>query len=396
MDIVVAHPSLNRGGGAEKVCLTAISALMKKGYRVTLATIDRTDWPFLRETFGETSRPSREFYLMDEMNTKGMLQRAVLTLSCYLPELVLMKTKDQYDVMLNTYGDFVDSIADISYINAVPLRITHRYPASGFSRSALWRIMAQGYGFSLGAVDKIFPDNTLVANSKFTQDIVSRFLRRRSEVVYPPVETEKFRAKTVENSQRQDLVTIVSRLRRGKQLDLVAKIAKLSKKGKFLILGLADEASQDATDSLMRTIKSLKVNDRIELLINQPFQKLADALASSKLFLSSQRSEAFGMAVVEAMASGCVPLVPRDGGPWFDVLDQEQGKYGYSYRNVGEAARWVDKLLGNESLREETSTRARVRASHFDSSIFQKEFLNVVQRVYMKKQESWKSASHTE
>jgi hypothetical protein len=41
------------------------------------------------------------------------------------------------------------------------------------------------------------------------------------------------------------------------------------------------------------------------------------------------------MSVVEGMAAGCVPVVSRCGGPWFDILDCKQGVYGFSYRSVG-------------------------------------------------------------
>lgn len=36
--------------------------------------------------------------------------------------------------------------------------------------------------------------------------------------------------------------------------------------------------------------------------------------------------EAFGIAIVEAMSLGCVPVVLRAGGPWHDILGDTQGK----------------------------------------------------------------------
>jgi hypothetical protein len=60
MSVVVAHPSLNRAGGAEKVCLTVVGALNEHGFKVELATIEKTDWGFLEDRFGALSRPSKE------------------------------------------------------------------------------------------------------------------------------------------------------------------------------------------------------------------------------------------------------------------------------------------------------------------------------------------------
>jgi glycosyltransferase involved in cell wall biosynthesis len=85
------------------------------------------------------------------------------------------------------------------------------------------------------------------------------------------------------------------------------------------------------------------------------------------------------------MAAGCVPVVPRNGGPWFDTLDQKQGEYGYSYGSVREAAEIIDMLMKNEDLRQEVSARASRRAAVFDVSVFERKILNAVEKVYSRK-----------
>jgi len=384
MKIAVAHPSLNRGGGAEKVCLTVVKALSEGGYRVRLATIDKTDWRFLEERFGVLSRPFEEVYLMKHMPIKGRFSQAVLTLSCFLPELFYLRLKDEHDVIVNTYGDLVDSIADISYINALPERIKHHYPQSGFSDSVAWRFIAQAYDLSLKGVDKLFSSNILLTNSRYTQNVVSKYLNRDSLVVYPPVDIEKFKW-AAENADRENLVVTISRFRPGKCLELIPIIAKLAEGVEFKIIGLADQASQSAIKDLTKKIKSLGIQDRVKLLINQPFQKLIDVLASAKVFLHTQPTEAFGISVVEAMAAGCVPVVPRDGGPWFDILNREQGKYGYAYSSLGEAAEKINLLMNDERLRIEISRRAFERAKCFDRSIFEKKIVDVIHKVAVNK-----------
>jgi len=91
------------------------------------------------------------------------------------------------------------------------------------------------------------------------------------------------------------------------------------------------------------------------------------------------------MAVVEAMAAGCVPVVPRSGGPWFDILDCKQGLYGFSYSSVDEAAKIIDRLLKDDKLRETVAARARKRALMFDSLIFERKILDLVNNVSKRK-----------
>lgn len=384
MSVVVAHPSLNRGGGAEKVCLTIVNVLREKGYKVRLATIDKTDWRFLEERFGELSRPFEEVYVMKKMPIEGRFSQAFLTLSCFLPELFYLRIKNKQDVIVNTYGDLVDSIADISYINALPERIKHYCPQLGFSDSVAWRFFAQAYDLSLKGLDKVFTGNILLTNSKYTQSAVSKYLNRDSIVVHPPVDIEKFKG-AAENTNRENLVVTVSRFRRGKYLELIPMIAKLADGVEFTIIGLADQASQSTIKDLTRKIKRFGMKDRVELLINQPFQKLIHLLASAKVFLHTQSTEAFGISIVEAMASGCVPVVPRDGGPWFDILDREQGKYGYAYSSLREAAEKINLLMNDERLRTEISRRAFERAKRFDHSFFERKIVNVIHKVAVSK-----------
>ena len=104
-------------------------------------------------------------------------------------------------------------------------------------------------------------------------------------------------------------------------------------------------------------------------------------LAIAKVYLHTQACEAFGMSIVEAMAAGCVPVVPGYGGPWFDILDRRQGEYGYSYDSLEEAAEVIKTLIGNEAIRAAVSTRARTRSLAFDDSVFEVKMSSLVEKV---------------
>jgi glycosyltransferase involved in cell wall biosynthesis len=83
------------------------------------------------------------------------------------------------------------------------------------------------------------------------------------------------------------------------------------------------------------------------------------------------------MSIVESMAAGCIPIVPRTGGPWIDILDCQEGQYGFSYRSSAEAAAKIKLLLDDESLRSKVSVRAIER-----SVAFEKKLLSIVEAVF--------------
>jgi len=81
------------------------------------------------------------------------------------------------------------------------------------------------------------------------------------------------------------------------------------------------------------------------------------------------------------MAADYVPAVPKSGGAWFDILDQEQGKYGYAYSSLRETAEKIQSLMNNEQLGVEISQRAFERAKCFDHSFFERKIVDVIQKV---------------
>ncbi len=63
MWVCVVHTSLDPLGGGERLCLETIGALRERGYRVVLASIDRTNWSRVEKLWGRVPRPDREVVL---------------------------------------------------------------------------------------------------------------------------------------------------------------------------------------------------------------------------------------------------------------------------------------------------------------------------------------------
>jgi glycosyltransferase involved in cell wall biosynthesis len=149
----------------------------------------------------------------------------------------------------------------------------------------------------------------------------------------------------------------------------------------FVVVGIADKESKQCLKELSEKIEKLGVQKRVHIFRNKRYEFTLSALSTAKIYLHTQSTEAFGMSIVESMAAGCIPIVPRTGGPWIDILDCQEGQYGFSYRSSSEAAAKIKLLLDDESLRSKVSVRAIERSMVFDSSAFEKKLLNVVEAV---------------
>jgi len=375
LSVGVVHPSLNRGGGAERVCLGVIKALVGDGFRVRLYTLDRVDWNRLEGRLGSLVRPHEETWLMDMLPIRGEHSLEFYTSTLYPILLIKSRNEAPSSLIINTYGDLIDGVADISYINAVPSRLLHHYPGLN---PLYKRLASKAYDLSLRGLDRLFGRGLMLTNSRFMRTLLRKRRGYEALVVYPPVDVERFRQDSEED--RENLVVSVSRIRREKQLETVIRVARLVEEGEFIILGLADQASKGSIRAIMKTIGDMGLEDRVKLLVNQPFMRFRSALSRAKVYLHTQPMEAFGISVVEAMAMGCVPVVPRLGGPWRDILELKNGYYGFSYTSLEEAGERIRRLLRNEGERRKISMRARLRAEAFNAPFFEHRILRIAKR----------------
>ncbi len=65
---LVIHNTLNSVGGAKRVCLAAIEALKKAGFKITLISTEPTDWRRATRIIDPTARPDREHGLLHVRN----------------------------------------------------------------------------------------------------------------------------------------------------------------------------------------------------------------------------------------------------------------------------------------------------------------------------------------
>jgi glycosyltransferase involved in cell wall biosynthesis len=146
-------------------------------------------------------------------------------------------------------------------------------------------------------------------------------------------------------------------------------------------MGKADEYSATTLATLKEHTKMLHVEDRVTTLQNVPIKQFLETLSKAKVYLHIMPQDHFGISVVEAMASGCVPVVHKSGGPWIDILDEQQGTYGYSYSTPVEAAKYIDMLVTDENLRGKISVRASKRARKYDKAVFMNRIVEVVEKI---------------
>ena len=120
----------------------------------------------------------------------------------------------------------------------------------------------------------------------------------------------------------------------------------------------------------------LKINDSVRWLGEVSDEQLRDELCVAEIFLSAATHEAFGLALLEAMAAGCVPVV-NNIEAFRDVIENGGDGFLANYANAAEAASALLRVC--ESPLDPLSSNAKIKAALFDWDRAIKKF----ERIYL-------------
>jgi len=231
------------------------------------------------------------------------------------------------------------------------------------------RVFYSPYWKYLDLNKKNLDKKLILANSEFTSKAVEDVFRVNSHVFYPPFSNDIFKDPILDlGKERTDTVLTIGRISHEKNLQLIPYIAqKTHKRIAFIIAGLL--ASKEVLESLLELIKKLGVADRVKILPNVRRDHLKQLLWTSKVYLHPKINEHFGISIVEAMASGCIPVVHNSGGA------KEFVPRNLRYNNIEEAAETIETTIGNWSPEE--ARNLMEQAEQFSEENFSKKFITL-------------------
>lgn len=367
--ILVLHNTLNSTGGEERVCLNTIECLEEAGHEVVLGTADKTDWQRVERHFGRKVMVDGELALLPfRLGAFGIYARL-------MTGLIALRLRGEVDLIINTHGDVIPAPADLTYVHYPLPALMVESPETFFKyqRNLFWRLYYTPYGLLQGGSRLIFKGGLLLTNSSYSREAIWRWLRKRAVVVYPPVDVESF---VFSARRKEDLVLTVSRLTPEKGLHLIPHIARRVPEAHFVIAGATQKGSAALIARLGHLCDRLGVRN-VEVRPDISFTELRELYAKARILLHTRVGEHFGISVVEGMASGCVPVVHRSGGPWTDIV--KNGEYGFGYDTIHEAADTIRALIASDLT--EMSRRAIVRAQEFSEQRFKERMRGVVAAV---------------
>ena len=206
----------------------------------------------------------------------------------------------------------------------------------------------------------------VICNSINTKNRLKNFLGREAEVINPPVDANEYQYK-----QNGDYWLSVNRLISHKRVDIQLKAFFGLPEEKLIIIGSYEKSRHFL--QYKNYIQSIKP-DNVEIRNWVGRDELLDLYANCKGMIATAYDEDFGMAPVEAMASGKPVIASNEGGHKETVIDSLTGKLidNLTAEKLVEAI----KEVGQEPERYKMACLER--AGQFDLKIFIQKIKQVI------------------
>jgi len=215
-----------------------------------------------------------------------------------------------------------------------------------------------------------------ISNSRFTARLVKRIHGVNSVVIYPPVPAKEL-IRRIRNKTRHRNCVLVTRLTYEGGALLLPLIAKhLPRNVKIRIIGRIDNTGKN----VLRELKKISINHVYLGFVDEETKQ--DLLGKCNVFLHLGVNEPFGIAVVEAMSAGLIPVAHRSGA----IPEYMPRELTYVYPE--EAAQKIAQIIETSAVNlDELRNSLRNRALGFDEEIFRAKIAHIIKLLAETKQE---------
>lgn len=228
---------------------------------------------------------------------------------------------------------------------------------------------------------KLFRIKSIVVNSEFTKGFIDKEYGVNSEVIYPPVDIKNFKA-----GKKENLIIYIGRfsqLTQSKNQHILVEAFKKMYDGglkdwKLVLAGGGEVGSEKYLEKLKSQAKSYPIS----IIVSPSFNVIQELYSKAKIFWSAVgmdidekkdplKVEHFGLTLVEAMSSGCIPIVTPKGGFKEIIINNENGIF---WENTNDLIKQTTNLISNKKSIVDLSKNAKESSKKFSIEEFEKLF----------------------
>jgi len=335
----VIHTDLSPCGGAERLTLVTMYALSQKGVRFDFTSCVQPNIKELENAFGGKIA-----------SIVKKAEKVIILESLEEPILDSIIQKGNYDITVNTDGDalpfyhyslsknnaltychfpsakyHIDS-QNLEYLRDIRIAdFTQIYDKDYSENNVLTNLspevqqrVKKYFEFLKEKYHNLMKNTVVLTNSKYTRNTISKAFNIDAKILYPPVDTDTFRRAALGSGQRKDMILVISRIAPDKEIENAIEVARIMRdrgiKKVIVIAGNLHHYDRHYYLELKKKIADYGLSEYICLQTNISFGKVIQLMRTAKVYFHPRIDEHFGISIVEAMASGLVPVVSDVGG----------------------------------------------------------------------------------
>ena len=339
MNANVIYTDMNPCGGAERLTLATMHALSQKGVNFDLTTCIQPNMTKLENAYG-----SKIASIIEKAEKINLLE------SLEEPFIDRITEKGNYDFTVNTHGDtlpyyhrsfsknnavtychfpsaryHIDS-ENLEYLRDIRVTGFRQIDEMDYSEKNVARIfdleteqkIKRYFKFLRDRYENLMKNTLVLTNSGYTRNAISNAFNIDAKILYPPVDVETFQEIALKSNQRDGMVLVISRIAPDKQIENAIEVARIMRGrgiGKIMtIAGNLHYYDLQYYQQMKNMIADYDLSDYVSLQTNISFSRLIQLMQLAKVYFHPRIDEHFGISIVEAMASGLVPVVSNIGG----------------------------------------------------------------------------------
>lgn len=372
----VIHGDFNPCGGAERLSLITMQALLEMGIDFDLTTLKSPDIPKLENSYGKNlvsvmkninkinvinimeelrqqQKEDHEDYNYDiTINTNGdaapyyhsSFSKDNAITYCHFPSTKYHIESENIDYLKTDLGmtEWSNVFSDNKDYEGINNPKNCKTKLQFSKRKEYFEILKYGYW-------NLMRNSTVITNSEFSRRaIVNALGLDNIYILSPPIDIETFHNVALmanSNYERNGTILVISRIAPHKKIENAIKLAKILKDnniGKGMkIVGNLYYYYYDYYSELKQMVLSLGLADYITFEINASLDKLLSIIRESRVYFHPMVGEHFGMSILEAMAAGLIPVVTNEGGPR-EFVPQE-----YQFNTIEQAAEIIKYVFNH-------------------------------------------------
>ncbi len=336
------------------------------GFDISLVSTSPPRFDEIRRAFGKDVSFIKETHklLPFRLQLFGIYQR-MFTL---LPSIMA-----KGDLVIVTHGDvypYLTGSATISYCYFPTVALIRKEYPLKYQRG-FWRAYFEPYRVTVNTLMSFaMKRNVVVTISEYSRKAIKDIFGVNSIIIHPPVDIKTF-SKAYNEDKDNTLIMSLGRYAQEKKHEYaIYVLSKLPKNVRLVIVGSLTPANMHYYNYLRHFAEKLGVSDRVQLLHDLTLDELLNIMSRAKVLFHAYRGEHFGIAIVEAMASGMIPVVWDYGGQ-SEFVPKE-----YQFHTLSEAPKVIQRAL-------ESHEHAKMReiAQQFSEEKFKQKFKRLIEVV---------------